>query len=364
MEGIMKFDYIIGNPPYQKEAEISSSKTNRQKPMTNIFQYFQSTADDIALKSSVLIYPGGRWIHQSGKGMQSFGEKQINDRHLSTVKFYPNSGELFGNAAILSDGITIVVKKYHKEENGFTYIYSKNGEEISVHAKNPGRKLMPLDPHDLPIEQKIDSVIESRKMKYLHESILPRSLFPIDSDFVEKNPDKVRIYIDSENIDFSKEIKLFTNDKAGKAGRATWFIANKDIITKNQKFISEWQVVVSSANAGGQKRDNQLEIIDNHSAFGRSRLALKSFEKEEEAVNFYKYVSSYFIKYTFLLTDESLTSLGKEVPDFDSYNDDNSMIDFHKDIDFQLCKIFGITDSEFDYIKKRVDGLRSKKNEQ
>lgn len=355
------FDYVIGNPPYQKEAQESVSKTNKQKPMTNIFQYFQEMADDITAKGAVLIYPGGRWIHQSGKGMKAFGKKQINDKALSIVEFYPDASELFGDAASLADGITIVVKNYSKTSDGFTYIYSQKGDKFSVHANNPGDKLLPLDPHDLPLDQKIDAVTAQNGWEMLHDSILPRTLFSIDSDFVEKNPDKVRKYNEEESIDYSKEIKLFTNDKAGKAGRATWFVANKDVIEKNPELIHEWQVVVSSANAGGQKRDNQLEIINNHSAFGRSRLALKSFKTEDEAINFYKYVSSYFIRYTFLLTDEALTSLGKAVPDIGTYKSDNAIVDFDDNIDAQLCRIFNISDSEFDYIKQKVDGLRGKK---
>ena len=353
------FDYVIGNPPYQKESTDSVSKSNGQKPMTNIFQYFQNAADDLAEHTSVLIYPGGRWIHQSGKGMQSFGKAQINDKSLSEVEFFPNAEELFGNAASLADGITIVTKNYKKESDGFTYIYSKDGEKFSIHADNPGDNLMPLDPHDLPIEQKINEGIKRLGLTFLHEAILPRSLFPIESDFVEKNPEKVRKYNGSdEGIDFAVDIKLFTNDRAGKAGRATWFIASKDVITKNEEFISKWQVVVSSANAGGQKRDNQLEIIDNHSAFGRSRLALRSFDTYEEAKNFYDYVSSYFIRYTFLLTDEALTSLGKEVPDLQNYTDNNLLIDFKKNIDAQLCQIFNVSDEEFMYMKNRVINLR------
>lgn len=294
--------------------------------------------------------------------MQEFGKRQINDKRLAVVKFYPEASELFGNAASLSDGITIVVKNQHKNTAGFTYIYSEKGKEISIHADNPGEKLMPLDPHDLPIEQKINKSAKKYGIKFLHDAILPRSLFSIESDFVEKNPSKVHRYNGNDDkIDFDKEIKLFTNDKAGKAGRATWFITDKNVITKNADYISEWQVVVSSANAGGQKRDNQLEIIDNHSAFGRSRLALRSFKTEEEAKNFYKYVSSYFIRYTFLLTDEALTSLGKAVPDFEIYSDKNSMIDFDKNIDEQLCKIFKINDEEFSYMKKCVQSLRSEK---
>lgn len=52
----MKFDYVIGNPPYQEESETEST-TNGQKPRKNIFQHFQLQADEIATESSVLIYP-------------------------------------------------------------------------------------------------------------------------------------------------------------------------------------------------------------------------------------------------------------------------------------------------------------------
>ena len=41
------FDYVIGNPPYQKESSDSASKSIGQKPMTNIFKYFQEAADEV-----------------------------------------------------------------------------------------------------------------------------------------------------------------------------------------------------------------------------------------------------------------------------------------------------------------------------
>lgn len=52
--------------------------------------------------------------------------------------------------------------------------------------------------------------------------------------------------------------------------------------------------------------------MDNHSAFGRSRVALKTFETENEARNFFKYATSEIIRFAFLMTDESLTSLAKK----------------------------------------------------
>lgn len=356
----MKFDFVIGNPPYQQESENSSSKTNGQKPMTNIFHYFQQQADEISKESSVMIYPGGRWIHQSGKGVKEFGKRQINDPTLSTVEFYPNASDVFGKSTNLADGVTIVTKKKFHVGDGFNYIYNKDGRETVVYAQHPGDKLMPLNPFDLPIMQKIDKVVENRGWTFLHDAILPRSLFGIESDFAEKNPDKVKLF-DGTNIDYDKgEIKLFTNDKAGKAGRATWFVADGDIIKNNSEYINQWQVVVSSANAGGKKRDNQLAIMDNHSAFGRARLALRSFKTSEEAENFYRYVDSYLIKYMFLLTDEALSALGKEVPDVGDYRPDNGYIDFKEDVDKQLFQIFGLSNDEIEYIKSVVDGLRKK----
>lgn len=133
------------------------------------------------------------------------------------------------------------------------------------------------------------------------------------------------------------------------------------MIKVNKQVLNKWKVIVSSANAGGQKRDNQIEIIDNHSAFGRSRIALKAFETKKEAENFFKYATSYVIRYTFLLTDENITSLAKKVPDLLDYKDSNKFIDYNKNVDNQLQKLFNITNDQMEYIKDRVSNIRLKK---
>lgn len=353
----MKFDFVIGNPPYQEESETEST-TNRQKPRKNIFHYFQLQADEIARESSVLIYPGGRWMHQSGKGLQQFGKDLINDVNLATVEFYPDSSEVFGNTADLADGITIVTKKKDKHTPGFNYIYTQNGTEKKIHIDNPGNDLIPLNPNDFDVSTKIKKFVIDNKLEFLHDAILARSLFGIESDFVDKNPDKVRSYNSGSKIDYSKEIRLLTNDKAGKAGRAKWFIANRDVVTRNREYIDEWQVVVSSANAGGQKRDNQIEIIDNHSAYGRARVGLRSFKSLEEAQNFYNYANTYIVKYAFLMTDEALNSLAMMVPDVQDYSSSNKFIDFKKDLDKQLFKLTKLDADEIECVKNKIDTLR------
>ncbi|WP_288865639.1 Eco57I restriction-modification methylase domain-containing protein [uncultured Alistipes sp.] len=343
----MKFDAIIGNPPYQ-EVVAQKETANGQKRSSSIFQHFQTIIEQFG-RYTVLIYPAARWIHRSGKGLEQFGLKQINDPHLCLMQYFPNSAEVFKEVGI-ADGLSIVMKDMAKTEKGFKYIYYKNGKRVSINATNPGDKLFALNPLDNKIVKCIDEVIE--KYACLHDSVLSQKLFSIESDFVEKNSQLVREYNQGDSYDSDTEIKLFTNDKAGKAGRSRWYITNKDVITTGVEYLNRWKVIVSSANAGGQKRSNQIAIVDNHSAFGRSRVALKTFATQKEAQNFLKYATSEIVKFAFLLTDESLTSLAKKVPDLLDYSDDNGIINYGGDINEQLYVLYRIGEKEQLYIKE------------
>ncbi len=343
----MKFNAIVGNPPYQ-EVVAQKETANGQKVSISIFQYFQMISERLG-RYTALIYPGARWIHRSGKGFEQFGLSQINDPRLCLLKFFPNSTDVFKEVGI-ADGLSIVMKDTEKESRGFKYIYSQGGKDVSVYADNPGEELFPLNPLNNEIATLLGQAIQ--KFGCLHEVILPRCLFSIESDFVEKNPTLVREYDNGDTFDSNTEIKLFTNDKAGKSGRARWYIANRNVIKTGIEHLDRWKVIVSSANAGGQKRSNQIAIVDNHSAFGRSRVALKTFATKQEAKNFFKYATSEIIRFAFLLTDESLTSLAKKVPDLLDYTNDNGLIDYSGNVNEQLYQLFGIDEKNQQHIKE------------
>ena len=335
----MKFTAVVGNPPYQSVVAQKES-SNGQKVSVSIFHYFQIISDQLGRYVS-LIYPGKRWIHRSGKGLDQFGYDQINDSHLMKLEFFPDSTDIFKDVGI-ADGLSIVLKDTEKKTKGFDYVYTKGGVSITSSVDNPGESLFMLNPNDNSVLNKIDLVVSKLNLKYLHDAILPRSLFGIESDFVEKNPSLVREYHNGDEFNRESEIKLFTNDKAGKAGRARWYIADVSVLKSGHNELHRWKVVVSSANAGGQKRSNQIAVLDNYSAFGRARVALKTFDTEAEARNFYKYATSELIRFAFLQTDESLTSLAKRVPDLLDYSDSNKFIDYSKDVDAQLYQLFEI----------------------
>ena len=359
---MIKFEAVVGNPPYQEESKVDSAQ-NGQNPRTNIFHFFQIQANKIATKYTVMIYPGARWIHQCGKGLSIFGKEQITNNNLEKLIFYPKATEVFDKSGI-DDGISIVFNNKSYNSDTFEYEFIEDNNTKKIICAKPQNELFILNPNDNLIINKIKDYVKKNSLVFLCDSILSRSLFNIDSDFVEKNPTAVRLFNEDSVIDYEKEIKLFTNDKAGSAGRGKWYIVKKELVTSNINYISEWQVIVSSAHPGGQhNRDNMIEIADNHSAFGRTRVALKSFNSEEKAKNFYKYCNSYLIKYAFLMTDESLTSLAKMVPDLGDYSNANKYIDYSKDINKQLFDLFGITNKDdIDYIVKKIDDNRPLKN--
>lgn len=353
----VKFDVVIGNPPYQESATDKEMASGQQQRVNNVFQLFQKLTDKLKPNHSVLIYPGGRWMQQSGRGMSEFGSDLINSVQLSHLIYYPNANEIFGEVAI-PDGISIVHKNYTKTSDTFEYTLVERGKTLNIERKYPGKGIFVIYPTDEKIVQKIKKFVAHNRLDFLSNSpTINQKLFQIESNFVELNPDKVDIY-NGQDFDKKTQIKLLANDKAGKAGRATWFIAQREVIKVRQDLIDKYKVVVSSANAGGQKRDNQLTILEPHTAFGRSRLALKAFDSRIEAENFYNYVCSKFIRFTFLLTDENLSSLAKLVPDLVDYTKSQKLIDFSKDIDQQFVKLLDLTDEEIARIRCRVDNLR------
>ncbi len=352
----LEFDAIVGNPPYQEEVAKKVSETNGQAPRQNVFHYFQIAADRVSCKYTSLIYPGGRWLHRSGKGMEKFGLSQINDPHLVRIDFYQNAADLFPSVAI-SDGITLVFKDMRKTTPGFTYVYHVDGNSHAYKLSAPGDELIPLNPRNLSILQKTRDFMKKHGFNALSNNVYSRSFYGIESDFVEMHSELVTP-LDGQSVpDYNKKVKLLTNDQAGKAGRAKWYLVDRKVIPSNQDSISLWKVVVSSANAGGQKRDWQIEVLDNHSAFGRSRLALGMFKTEQEAKNFLSYCNSNIIRFLFRMSDESLSSLAKEVPDLGNYTKQNRIIDFSKDIDVQLCSMIGFDEPEMVFVMKTIHDI-------
>lgn len=96
-----KFDVVIGNPPYQKEASGGGTRD------TPIYNLFMDAAYEVGGKV-VLITPA-RFLFNAGLTPTAWNKKMLSDPHLSVPRYVPNSDELFPGTDI-KGGIAVTYR--------------------------------------------------------------------------------------------------------------------------------------------------------------------------------------------------------------------------------------------------------------
>lgn len=121
----MKFDYVIGNPPYQiSDGGASVSAT----PIYNRFIEAIKTTHPGAI---CLIIPA-KW-YSGGKGLDKFREEMLGDRHISTLVDYSNSLDVFPNVDVAGGVCYFVWKEAYNGKCKYTN-YRKGKAKKLVHG--------------------------------------------------------------------------------------------------------------------------------------------------------------------------------------------------------------------------------------
>lgn len=186
----MKFDFVIGNPPYQEA--VGKSKTQTQGNSNWIYQYFQFEADKIS-NCSCLIYPFGGWF-DAPERLNGLGNLILNDKRTTAVKAYEGTIDKrawyrndkkpeppFGTNANLSAGVSIVIRSNQLHE--FFVYFNRIYSDKEVRVSFCDDLALPPNPDFVQIDHKLGK----RKLC----SRIRKGLFGIESDYVEKNPNNV-----------------------------------------------------------------------------------------------------------------------------------------------------------------------------
>lgn len=112
-----KFDVVIGNPPYQEEAQGGGTRS------TPVYHLFIDAAYEVARKA-VLITPA-RFLFNAGFTPKSWNEAMLADPHVSVAHYAPNSDDLFPGTEI-TGGIAVTYRDSDRE-----------GEPVGTFTKYP-----------------------------------------------------------------------------------------------------------------------------------------------------------------------------------------------------------------------------------
>lgn len=96
----MKFDFAIGNPPYQQE----TSDNGRQTPVYNLFM-----DEAYKIADCVELITPARFLFNAGQTPKSWNNKILNDEHFKVLKYESDASKVFMNTEI-KGGVAITIR--------------------------------------------------------------------------------------------------------------------------------------------------------------------------------------------------------------------------------------------------------------
>ncbi len=340
----MKFDYVIGNPPYQEEAKGTSTSDDP------IYHYFVDESYKIS-KKVILVTPA-RFLFNAGKTPKAWNNKMLEDKNIA-VKYYQLKSNLVFPNTDIKGGVAIT---YRDEERDFgeikTFIPYKELENILKKVEKLNEKsLMEI----IYNQNKFD-------LDILYKDY-PDYKNIIGSDGKDKRLDKPIF----KKLDVFKEAGDLNNDYSilgiNDLKREYRFI-NKRYIEDNGNLI-RWKVLVPVSNGSGAIGEVLSTPLIGAPLIGapligytRSFIGIGSFDHENHAKALLKYIKSKFARVMLgilKITQDNTAEKWKYVPlqDFT----ENSDIDWTKDvadIDKQLYKKYNLTEEEIKFIETNV----------
>lgn len=338
-----RFDVVIGNPPYQKEA---SGDGTRETPIYNLFM---DAAYEVGTKA-VLITPA-RFLFNAGLTPSAWNQKMLEDPHLSVAHYAPNSDDLFPGTDI-KGGIAVTYRdaEHAGEPIGtFTKYAELNDILHRVHAR-----------HEAPLETV--GMTSSRSYRYADKLYddhpEARALRPEgNTALVNTNTFEQFHFLYTENrpsdgADYVQVLGLIKNKRVYRWIRAEYLIGPES--------FGAYKVVLAAASGSGALGEtlSSPHVLPPQVAVTQSFLTIGSFATEAEAEACLKYIKTKFAR-TLLgvlkITQHAPAKVWKEVPvqDFSA----NSEIDWSQNVagvDEQLYAKYELTVEDIDFIEAHV----------
>jgi hypothetical protein len=330
----MKFDVVIGNPPYQEETKDTSDKP--------IYNYFMDNAYKIADK--VCFITPARFLFNAGKTPKKWNEKMLNDKHLKVAFYEQKSDEVFANTDI-KGGVAITYRDANRDFGKigtFTHFEELN----SIIRKVVDNKFESIEP------------IISVQMDYKFNSKYKIPQAGLTSNIFDKQSEL--FYENKINNNQAKIIGRFNSKRAFRFINEEYLILPKNY-NKYKVFLPE----SNGSGAIGEVLSTPLvgEPLVGEPLVGHTQtfISFGAFETREEAESLLKYIKTKFARTmlgTLKITQHNKAPTWKNVP-LQNFTPDSD-IDWSKsipEIDRQLYKKYGLSEQEIAFIEEKVRAM-------
>ena len=333
LENDMKFNAIVGNPPYQ---QMGGSGGSNDAP---IFQHFCNIASKIQPAYVSMIIPS-KWF-SGGRDtlLKDFRDRMLNEMHLQKLVAYSNSSDIFSNVEI-KGGICYFLEN-PKYIGDCEYTLIKDGEAETLSLALNTFDILIRAPRLSAIVKKVKESIPGGApfVDHIISSDTPFGI-PTNPRDSKKTPIEVS---DTKTDEFSTPL-FFLEHGARKYG----YVRSRDI-SKNKQDIPFPKVFIPKA--GGSGNDSLIlgqPAVALPNAVCSQTFIYAKFQTKEEATNFVTYLRTKFFRILVSaakITQDALSGVYRFVP----------IQDWSKPwTDEELYRKYNLTKDEIDYIEAMI----------
>lgn len=319
----MKFDVIIGNPPYQLNDGGGTGSS-----AIPLYHKFVEQAMRLNPRYLSMIIPA-RW-YAGGKGLDDFREAILNSMQFKYIVDYANSADCFPGV-IIAGGVCYFL--WERDYKGKCTISNIQGDTI---VSSEARRLneYPTFVRDNMAVKIIRKVMNSSTS--LASKVHSRNCFSVISSFTGHST--------------KKEGDIVLHSLKGKS-----YISRHEYLDRDN-ILNRYKVIITKAMSGGNKPSldgnyqviSSLCILNPKEICTETYLCLSDFHKLSEAENMVSYVKTKFFRFLLL---QSLTSINISKEKFAFI----PIVDFSKKwTDDELYKKYNLTNKEIEAIESMI----------
>ncbi len=272
----MKFDVIVGNPPYQLDDGGHNASA------TPIYQHFIETAIDLDPRYVLMITPS-RWF-VGGKGLDKFRDRLLNDDRVSHIVDFPKLYEPFPLVKIRG-GISYFL--WDRDHHGPCTIQTMRDGEPDGPAVS--RR---LDEFDVLVRDN-KAVEILRKVRGYRENGQPEAT--MDTRVSQAKPFGLRTFFHGKDSSkgIQDPVKLYGSQKV------SW--VSRDEIPANDAWIDQWKVLMTAVQGTSAAVETMFLsrpiIAGPGEACTETYLVAARAETEDKAERYAAYLRTRFVRF-------------------------------------------------------------------